>query len=105
MLVNPLEPEGPEEKAEFDLAAAAQIKRRQEAEDSLLKKVPTQAENELIHDMFLHTIDAQAGSFRRVKPDGTRWMEDTMLKTVLLCHLEFPCRTGISTARSLEVFS
>lgn len=37
-----------------------------------------------------------AGTFKRIKPEGTVFMEETILKNVILCHVEVSYITFIS---------
>jgi len=58
-------------------------------QDSLFKEPPSRVENNLIHTMFLSTVDHKARSFAaRVKPEGSAWMTDSKLKSVMLCEPE-----------------
>jgi len=58
-------------------------------QDSLFKEPPSKIENNLIHNMFLSTIDHKARSFSaRVKPDNSAWMTDSKLKSIMLCEPE-----------------
>jgi len=66
------------------------IGRRAKAlQDSLFFMPPSQEENELIHKMFLSTIDHKERSFSaRIKPEHSSWMGDSKLKSVMLCEPE-----------------
>lgn len=55
--INTLVPEGADEEAEVLKGASRQQKRYLESEQSLLRKVPGETERELVHDLFLKTID------------------------------------------------
>jgi hypothetical protein len=56
---------------------------------SLLKTGPNTAEQRLIHDLFLQTVDPKDTTFhRRVLPAGSKWMEDASLTSILFCHPE-----------------
>ncbi|KAK3775435.1 hypothetical protein RRG08_015282 [Elysia crispata] len=88
-IINPLDPQTPEEKAAFQLGEENKKKRQQEGTKSLLKTPPSEEERLIIHDIFLSTLDQQSGSLRvRLKPENTVWMEDTILKSLIICHPE-----------------
>ncbi|XP_013061260.1 acyl-coenzyme A thioesterase 9, mitochondrial-like [Biomphalaria glabrata] len=88
-VVNPLDPQTPEEIALFKLGEENKIKRQRETTQSLLKTPPTEDERLIIHDLFLSTVDLNSGTFKvRVKPENTVWMEDAIKKTLLICHPE-----------------
>ncbi|KAK6962071.1 acyl-coenzyme A thioesterase 9 mitochondrial [Biomphalaria glabrata] len=88
-VVNPLDPQTPEEIALFKLGEENKIKRQRENTQSLLKTPPTEDERLIIHDLFLSTVDLNSGTFKvRVKPENTVWMEDAIKKTLLICHPE-----------------
>lgn len=60
------------------------------SQDSLFRVPPTVAEMEIIHDIFIRTVDHKAMSFKaRVKPVNTVWMEDAKLKNLIICQLEY----------------
>ncbi|GFO48808.1 acyl-CoA thioesterase 9, mitochondrial [Plakobranchus ocellatus] len=87
--VNPLDPQTPEEKAAFQLGEENKVKRQLEGSKSLLKAAPSEDERLIIHDLFLSTIDQSSGTLRvRVKPENTVWMDDTSLKSLIICHPE-----------------
>ncbi|GFS10267.1 acyl-coenzyme A thioesterase 9, mitochondrial [Elysia marginata] len=88
-VINPLEPQTPEEKAAFQLGEENKKKRQLEGSKSLLKAPPSKEERLIIHDMFLSTIDQKSGSLKvNIKPENTIWMEDTILKSLIICHPE-----------------
>ncbi|XP_021346919.1 acyl-coenzyme A thioesterase 9, mitochondrial-like [Mizuhopecten yessoensis] len=87
--VNKLQPVGPEEEKLFQLGKSNKVKRQLEGERTLLKTAPSEEERELIHNLFLQTLDSSASSFRvRVKPDNSEWMEKTLLKNLTICFPE-----------------
>ncbi|XP_069103538.1 acyl-coenzyme A thioesterase 9, mitochondrial-like [Argopecten irradians] len=87
--VNKLKPVGPEEERLFELGESNKVKRQLEGERTLLKTPPSEEERQLIHDLFLQTLDTSAASFRvRVKPDNSEWMEKTLLKNLTICFPE-----------------
>ncbi|KAH9503390.1 Helicase SKI2W [Bulinus truncatus] len=88
-VVNPLDPQTPEEKELFQLGEENRKRRQKEDMLSLLKSPPTEQERLIIHDLFLSTVDLNSGTFKvRVKPDNSIWMEDTIKKSLLICHPE-----------------
>jgi acyl-coenzyme A thioesterase 9 len=77
----------PNEKSLFELGESHKIERQKRAKTSLLKTSPSPGESALIHSMFLDSIAQTAYSFRaRVKPEGSIWMEETLLQNVLMNH-------------------
>ncbi|NXG46315.1 ACOT9 thioesterase, partial [Psilopogon haemacephalus] len=90
--VNPLVPEGPEEEEIFKQGELNKLRRIDFSTASLLKMAPTAEERNIIHDLFLNTLDTrQEGegtvSFRSRKlPPNSVWMEDAKLKGLQICH-------------------
>jgi len=85
--VAPLLPDGPAEEAIIALGDHHKSMRQKSSKESLLKTCPSPAEAAQIHAMFLETLDAKLNTFRnRVKPPNSVWMEETMLKNVLINH-------------------
>jgi len=85
--LNPVQLDTPEEKAMFAEGEVNNFRRKQTAQESLLKLPPTEEERALIHELFLATLDTKAHSFSvRVKPENTEWMENAKLKNVIICH-------------------
>ncbi|XP_077987731.1 acyl-coenzyme A thioesterase 9, mitochondrial-like [Glandiceps talaboti] len=85
--VSPLQVESEEEKTLFQKGEESKMRRKQEAEESLLKTPPNAEETKLIHRLFLDTLDPKSITFKaRVKPAGSVWMEETGLKTIIVCH-------------------
>ncbi|XP_023335369.1 acyl-coenzyme A thioesterase 9, mitochondrial isoform X2 [Eurytemora carolleeae] len=88
--INPLEAVTEEEKVLFNKGEENKIRRFQMSQDSLFRVPPTVAEMEIIHDIFIRTVDHKAMSFKaRVKPVNTVWMEDAKLKNLIICQLEY----------------
>ncbi|XP_072034992.1 acyl-coenzyme A thioesterase 9, mitochondrial-like isoform X2 [Amphiura filiformis] len=84
--VNPLRPETPEEEMIFQEGEVSKVNRKKEVDESLLKTAPTAEERELIHQMFVDSLDEQTMSFgARTKDEGSVWMEHTKLKNLLIC--------------------
>ncbi|XP_053165562.1 acyl-coenzyme A thioesterase 9, mitochondrial isoform X3 [Hemicordylus capensis] len=85
--VNPLIPEGPEEEKIFKEGELNKIRRTDFSKASLLKMAPTAEERNIIHDIFLNTLDSRTVSFRsRFLPPNSVWMEDAKLKGLEICH-------------------
>uniref|UniRef100_A0A7M4E848 Acyl-CoA thioesterase 9 n=1 Tax=Crocodylus porosus TaxID=8502 RepID=A0A7M4E848_CROPO len=85
--VNPLIPDGPKEEEVFKQGALNKIKRTDFNTTSLLKMAPTAEERNIVHNMFLNTLDTRTVSFRsRVLPPNSVWMEDAKLKGLQICH-------------------
>uniref|UniRef100_A0A0B6ZLN7 HotDog ACOT-type domain-containing protein n=1 Tax=Arion vulgaris TaxID=1028688 RepID=A0A0B6ZLN7_9EUPU len=88
-IANPLKPETPEEIAAFKLGEENRKRRQQEGDKSLLKTPPSEDERLIIHDLFLSTVDLKTGTMKiRVKPENTVWMEESKVKTLVICHPE-----------------
>uniref|UniRef100_A0A7M5XKY2 HotDog ACOT-type domain-containing protein n=2 Tax=Clytia hemisphaerica TaxID=252671 RepID=A0A7M5XKY2_9CNID len=85
--VNKFVPTNDEEKKFFEQGELNVIERKRKSAESLFKQAPTAEERNLIHQMFLGSLDPSKSTFsRRVKPDNTVWMEYTRLKNLLICH-------------------
>ncbi|XP_052529731.1 acyl-coenzyme A thioesterase 9, mitochondrial isoform X4 [Tympanuchus pallidicinctus] len=85
--VNPLVPESPEEEEIFKQGELNKLKRIDFSTASLLKMAPTAEERNVIHDLFLNTLDTKTVSFRsRILPPNSVWMEDAKLKGLQICH-------------------
>ncbi|NXP27918.1 ACOT9 thioesterase, partial [Scytalopus superciliaris] len=90
--VNPLIPESPEEEEIFKQGELNKLRRIDFNTASLLKMAPTAEERNIVHDIFLNTLDTrQEGegtvSFRsrKLQPNSV-WMEDAKLKALQICH-------------------
>ncbi|XP_041255733.1 acyl-coenzyme A thioesterase 9, mitochondrial isoform X5 [Onychostruthus taczanowskii] len=87
--VNPLIPESPEEEEIFKQGELNKSKRIEFSTASLLKMAPTAEERNIVHDIFLNTLDTRTVSFRSRKlPPNSVWMEDAKLKGLQICHPE-----------------
>ncbi|XP_050792604.1 acyl-coenzyme A thioesterase 9, mitochondrial isoform X3 [Gopherus flavomarginatus] len=85
--VNPLIPEGPEEEEIFRKGELNKMRRVDFSTASLLKMAPTAEERNIVHNIFLNTLDTRTVSFRsRVLPPNSVWMEDAKLKSLVICH-------------------
>ncbi|XP_053403174.1 acyl-coenzyme A thioesterase 9, mitochondrial-like [Mercenaria mercenaria] len=85
-VVNKLQPEGPEEEKLFSLGEESKAKRMLESQKTLLKTAPDEEERLLIHNLFLETMDPTAHTFKvRIKPPDSAWMEETILKNLVIC--------------------
>ncbi|XP_052219220.1 acyl-coenzyme A thioesterase 9, mitochondrial-like [Dreissena polymorpha] len=88
-VINKLIPEGPEEEALFKLGEETKAQRMLESQKTLLKTPPDENERLLIHNLFLETLDPKASTFKvRVKPERSVWMEDTIVKKLVICFPE-----------------
>ncbi|KAM4905280.1 acyl-coenzyme A thioesterase 9, mitochondrial isoform 6-T8 [Sylvia borin] len=87
--VNPLIPESPEEEEIFKQGELNKLKRIEFSTASLLKMAPTAEERNIVHDIFLNTLDTRTVSFHSRKlPPNSVWMEDAKLKGLQICHPE-----------------
>ncbi|XP_042312942.1 acyl-coenzyme A thioesterase 9, mitochondrial isoform X2 [Sceloporus undulatus] len=87
--VNPLILETPEEEKIFKEGELNKSRRIDSSKASLLKMAPTAEERNIIHNLFLNTLDTRTVSFRsRVLPHNSAWMQDTSLKSLEICHPE-----------------
>uniref|UniRef100_A0A8C8VDS4 Acyl-CoA thioesterase 9 n=1 Tax=Pelusios castaneus TaxID=367368 RepID=A0A8C8VDS4_9SAUR len=85
--VNPLIPEGPEEEEIYEKGESNKMRRVDFSSTSLLKMAPTAEERNIVHSIFLNTLDTRTVSFRsRVLPPNSVWMEDAKLKSLEICH-------------------
>ncbi|KAG8137277.1 putative Acyl-coenzyme A thioesterase 9 mitochondrial-like protein [Naja naja] len=85
--VNPLIVETPEEQKIFNEGEKNKIRRLESSRASLLKVAPTADERNIIHNMFLNTLDSRTVSFRsRILLPNSVWMQDTKLKGLEICH-------------------
>ncbi|XP_059170721.1 acyl-coenzyme A thioesterase 9, mitochondrial-like isoform X2 [Physella acuta] len=88
-VVNPLDPQTEEEIELFKLGEENKKIRQREGMQSLLKTPPTEEERLTIHDLFLSTVDLNSGTFKvRVKPENSVWMDETIKKSLIICHPE-----------------
>ncbi|XP_053562338.1 acyl-coenzyme A thioesterase 9, mitochondrial isoform X2 [Bombina bombina] len=85
--VNMIIPDGPEEENLFKQGELNKTRRVAFSTASLLKMAPTADERNVVHDMFLNTLDTRTVSFRsRVLPPNSVWMEDAKFKGLEICH-------------------
>lgn len=64
-------------------------RRKLEKTDSLINKEPTSAEQTLIHDLFIRTVDTTDPLLgRRILPPGCVWVEDTTMTSSIFSHPE-----------------
>ncbi|GCB80174.1 hypothetical protein scyTo_0016124, partial [Scyliorhinus torazame] len=86
-LINPLKPEGPEEENVFKQGHLNKTKRTKLREISLLRTAPNEEERQIIHEIFLETLDMRTVSFHsRILPENSVWMAETVLKSLEICH-------------------
>ena len=87
MIVNRLLPASEEEQAIFAKSEQIRKDKRLTGAQSLFKAAPTADERNIIHELFLNTLDPKKSTFHsRVKPENTVWMEQTRLKNIIICH-------------------
>eukprot|EP00794_Sanderia_malayensis_P005277 gene5277-5944_t len=86
-IVNKLVPGSEEERRIFDQSNKSRNEKKSSVKQSLFKVSPTAEEREIIHGLFLNTLDPRKSTFHsRVKPENTAWMESTRLKNLIICH-------------------
>jgi len=86
-IVNPMVTVTEEEAMFYKRGIENQKTRKINMNESLLKTAPTAEERELMHSMFLTSLDPKKSSFHsRTKPEDHAWMEETHLKNLLICH-------------------
>merc|ERR1712112_489440 len=78
--INPLTLTSPEEKHLFNLGEKSISSRAKADQDSLFKEPPSKEESSLIHKMRSFSA--------RMKPENSRWMTDSKLKSIMLCEPE-----------------
>ncbi|KAG7264955.1 hypothetical protein CRUP_034273 [Coryphaenoides rupestris] len=84
--VNPLKPETPEEELLFQQGDVNKTRRVELSTMSLLKVAPTADERNIVHSLFLNTLDTQTVSFRsRLLPPNSVWMENAKMKGLEVC--------------------
>ena len=63
--------------------------RKNRGSASLLKKIPNQEEQQIIHNLFMKSVDMSDPSlYRRVLPSNSVWMHETKLSTIVFPHPE-----------------
>lgn len=86
-VVNKIEAVDVEEKHYYERGKVNKALRQKKLKESLFKMAPTAKERDVIHNMFLATLDPNKSTFHsRVKPKDTVWMEETQLKNIIICH-------------------
>ncbi|XP_038658706.1 acyl-coenzyme A thioesterase 9, mitochondrial-like isoform X2 [Scyliorhinus canicula] len=86
-LINSLKPEGPEEENVFQQGHLNKTRRTKLKEISLLRTAPNEEERQIIHEIFLETLDMGKVSFHsRILPENSMWMAETELKSLEICH-------------------
>eukprot|EP00092_Neocalanus_flemingeri_P026753 GFUD01029005.1.p1 GENE.GFUD01029005.1~~GFUD01029005.1.p1 ORF type:complete len:512 (-),score=111.14 GFUD01029005.1:129-1664(-) len=87
--INPMVVKTGDEEILFELGKKNIALRAKADQDSLFKEPPSTIESNLIHNMFLSTVDHKVRSFAaRVKPENSTWMTDSKLKSVMMCEPE-----------------
>jgi len=86
-VVNKMETVTDEEKKYALRGENNKIMRKKKKDESLFKISPTAEERDVIHKLFLQTLDPKKSTFHsRLKPENTVWMEETRLKNLIICH-------------------
>lgn len=87
--VHPLKLETTKDKELFAKGERNKVQRLEESKQSLLREPPSLEEREVVHNLFINTLDTKTMSFRSRKlPSGSIWMEDTKLKNSIICFPE-----------------
>uniref|UniRef100_A0A7E4VB63 HotDog ACOT-type domain-containing protein n=1 Tax=Panagrellus redivivus TaxID=6233 RepID=A0A7E4VB63_PANRE len=84
----PLKLESSEDIATFERGEIAKNSRIARERNSLLRTVPTEEERNVLHEMFLKTINEKKHSFARILPAGHVWMPNAKLKNSIICFPE-----------------
>uniref|UniRef100_H2YQG0 HotDog ACOT-type domain-containing protein n=1 Tax=Ciona savignyi TaxID=51511 RepID=H2YQG0_CIOSA len=88
-VIHPLEVTTEEESKLFELGNQHKKQRLMEAQESLFENPPTIDERQLVHQIFLKTLNPRSKSFRsRILPEGSLWMDSTRLKNAVVCFPE-----------------
>lgn len=86
-IINKMNPQTEEEMKYFKQGEINTNTQKTKAQESLMKTAPTGEELEIIHNMFIKTLDSDRATFRvQNKPANTVWMEDTILKNLIICQ-------------------
>ncbi|KAF2349945.1 HotDog domain [Trinorchestia longiramus] len=94
-LVNRLVPHTEEEKAIFEQGVRNKLARKIVKEESLFRQPPNETEKSLVHDLFLSMSNPEQHEFApKRKPAGSRWISDTKIKNIIMCHPEHRNRFG-----------
>lgn len=92
-VVHPLRIDDDNDHTMFQEGEKHKAQRLDDAQYSLLKEPPSEEERKIVHNLFTQTLDTKTMSFRsRRLPESCIWMEDTKLKTSLIC---FPQKRNI----------
>ncbi|XP_022085419.1 acyl-coenzyme A thioesterase 9, mitochondrial-like [Acanthaster planci] len=87
--VHPLRAQTTEEESIIARGKKNKQLRLERSEQSLLRSAPTAEEREIIHKLFVDTLDQRSASFStRTRPANAVWMEDSKLKNLLICFPE-----------------
>lgn len=87
VLVNKLVPATSEEEEIYRRSKIIRNAKKLDSAQSVFKTPPTVDEKNIIHNLFLNTLDPKKSTFHsRVKPENTVWMEQTRLKNLIICH-------------------
>lgn len=73
----------------FIICAERKKRRQKEVKGSLLAAMPQQDEQQIIHDLFVSSIDLKNPTLnKRVLPPGSVWMSDTQQANIIFSHPE-----------------
>lgn len=88
-IVNRLIPDGPEEEKIFKHAVERRERKQAADKMSLLTNPPSPQEQNLIHELFMNSVDLKDVCLNtRILPEGTVWMEDSILTASHFPHPE-----------------
>lgn len=87
--VNPIAPANDEETKILSGGEQRRRKRQQLQNQSLLKVIPTDEEQKIIHDLFIRTMGTNEIYLqKRTLPSGAFWMENCTLSNIIFSHPE-----------------
>lgn len=87
--VNKLVPANDTEKQIWKEAEERKKRRQKEVKGSLLATLPTPDEQQIIHDLFVSSIDLKNPTLnKRMLPPGSVWMSDTQQANIIFSHPE-----------------
>lgn len=94
-IINKLVPHTEEEKKIFDQGVLNKLSRKIVKEESLFRQPPNETEKSLVHDLFLSMSNPKQHEFApKIKPEGARWIDETKIKNIIVCHPEHRNRFG-----------
>ncbi|KAA0200829.1 hypothetical protein HAZT_HAZT000286, partial [Hyalella azteca] len=94
-IINKLVPNTEEEKKIFEQGVLNKLSRKIVKEESLFKQPPNETEKNLVHELFLSMSNPKQHEFApKRKPQGSRWISETKIKNIIMCHPEHRNRFG-----------